>query len=211
MHPGTDPTGEFATAIQRNVATLQTQHPIGWIVDLRGNRGGNMWPMLAGIGPLLGVEKVGEFLDISSKPVGTWHYADGRAWLETPNSIASAVRASGTPVIVSDTSPVALLMDEATGSSGEAIAIAFCGRARTRFFGVRSGASASSPRVWPLSDGAQIMLADAALADRNGRTYMNGVVPDEVVTYASGDKSEDSQITAALRWLALQSSPKLLN
>src|SRR5262249_15332217 len=26
----------------------------GWIVDLRGNSGGNMWPMVAGIGPLLG-------------------------------------------------------------------------------------------------------------------------------------------------------------
>jgi C-terminal processing protease CtpA/Prc len=26
----------------------------GWIVDLRNNGGGNMWPMLTGIGSILG-------------------------------------------------------------------------------------------------------------------------------------------------------------
>ena len=27
---------------------------IGWIVDLRTDGGGNMWPMMAGLGPILG-------------------------------------------------------------------------------------------------------------------------------------------------------------
>lgn len=42
-----DPTN-FATAIQSEIRRLLAQRPCGWIVDLRGNRGGNMWPMLAG-------------------------------------------------------------------------------------------------------------------------------------------------------------------
>jgi len=45
---------QFESKLQKIVADLDRAHPAGWIVDLRGNVGGNMWPMLAGIGPLLG-------------------------------------------------------------------------------------------------------------------------------------------------------------
>src|SRR6202042_1362834 len=44
----------FATSIQTILRTLQASRPCGWAVDLRGNGGGNIWPMLAGLGPLLG-------------------------------------------------------------------------------------------------------------------------------------------------------------
>lgn len=36
------------------VADLDEQDPSGWIVDLRGNAGGNMFPMLTVVAPLLG-------------------------------------------------------------------------------------------------------------------------------------------------------------
>ena len=35
----------------------------GWVVDLRFNTGGNMWPMLAGVGPILGEGSPGRFVD----------------------------------------------------------------------------------------------------------------------------------------------------
>ncbi len=44
----------YATKLQGIIADLDKAHPAGWVVDLRGNVGGNMWPMLAGIGPVLG-------------------------------------------------------------------------------------------------------------------------------------------------------------
>src|SRR5690348_5042975 len=53
----------FETNLQRIIGDLDRYHPDGWVVDLRGNVGGNMWPMLAGIGPLLGEnDHLGEFL-----------------------------------------------------------------------------------------------------------------------------------------------------
>lgn len=42
---------DFATALQNQIETLAKLNPQGWIVDLRGNLGGNMWPMLAGVAP----------------------------------------------------------------------------------------------------------------------------------------------------------------
>jgi hypothetical protein len=54
----------FETRLQEILAELDQSHPAGWVVDLRGNVGGNMWPMLAGIGPLLGEgDNLGEFRD----------------------------------------------------------------------------------------------------------------------------------------------------
>ena len=52
---------------------------VGWIVDLRGNTGGNMWPMVAGVGPVLGNGVAGFFVP----PVGAstpWSFPEGSRW-----------------------------------------------------------------------------------------------------------------------------------
>src|ERR1700752_4676572 len=45
----------FATKIQSIIKNIDSENQVqNWIVDLRENTGGNMYPMIAGIGPLLG-------------------------------------------------------------------------------------------------------------------------------------------------------------
>jgi carboxyl-terminal processing protease len=72
----------YATQIQDLIRELDGQDPCGWIVDLRENTGGNMWPMLAGLGPILGDGKAGTFVDADGQKVD-WSYRDGRALLES--------------------------------------------------------------------------------------------------------------------------------
>ena len=45
---------DYANMLHAIAASLETSKPSGWMVDLRGNGGGNMWPMRAGIGFALG-------------------------------------------------------------------------------------------------------------------------------------------------------------
>ncbi len=52
----------YAADVRRILTDLSAQNPKGWIVDLRGNTGGNMWPMFTGIGPILGEGNVGSFV-----------------------------------------------------------------------------------------------------------------------------------------------------
>lgn len=204
MFTGPD-TSRFATTIQKGISDLATQHPCGWIVDLRGNRGGNMWPMLAGLGPLLGIGVVGKFVDHDGKAINEWFYKNGRAWVGTEDGTPrGGLAVAETATVVEDHPPVAVLIDQATGSSGEALAIAFKGRQTTRFFGTKTVGAASSPKAFPLSDGAMIILPEVALADRNGRTYKNGIEPDEQVDYKSLPSGGDSVIDAASDWLAGQ-------
>lgn len=54
-----DPATRFAASIQRAIEASDRPGLAGWIVDLRGNFGGNMWPMIAGVGPVLGEGVVG--------------------------------------------------------------------------------------------------------------------------------------------------------
>src|SRR5690606_33060630 len=45
---------EFAERLQGLIRELDAPDTCGWIVDLRANSGGSLWPPLTGLGPLLG-------------------------------------------------------------------------------------------------------------------------------------------------------------
>jgi carboxyl-terminal processing protease len=61
MEPGVGHA--FAQGIRRQLDSLATQHQLtGWVLDLRHNTGGNMYPMLAGVQPLLGEGTYGYFI-----------------------------------------------------------------------------------------------------------------------------------------------------
>ena len=53
----------YANEVQGAIVSADRDDLIGWIVDLRGNGGGNMWPMVAAVGPVLGEGVVGYFFD----------------------------------------------------------------------------------------------------------------------------------------------------
>ena len=111
----------FADALQSAVKRADGAKVCGWIVDLRGNRGGNMWPMLAGIGPVLGEGRVGAFVSPDGKKT-RWYYADGASRLG--KHVESRVEGSAYKLRHSHP-PVAVLTGQQTGSAGEAVAVAF--------------------------------------------------------------------------------------
>ena len=67
---------KYAETLSAGVSRLIAEEPCGWIVDLRGNGGGNMWPMLAGIGAVLGEASPGAFVE-SGEVTGRWFYREG--------------------------------------------------------------------------------------------------------------------------------------
>ena len=95
----------------------------GWIVDLRGDRGGNMWAMLGILKPLLGSGDLGVFEDRTGQRSRPW-----RAEIQG----SGQVQATGPDLAHV---PVAVLIGPQTASAGEAVAIAPKGRPQTRVFG----------------------------------------------------------------------------
>ncbi|MBF4622161.1 S41 family peptidase [Clavibacter sp. VKM Ac-2542] len=154
----------------------------GWVVDLRGNHGGDIWPMLAAVSPLLDEGQVMSFESAGgSVPVTV----AGGAVAQGGDSMATS-DAGRVPAGV----PIAVLTDGMTVSSGEAVAIAFVGQDGVRSFGqpTYGFSTGNEPRTLP--DGAIVNLTVTVDADRTGRRYGGPVVPDVVV--------DDAGVTAAV-------------
>ncbi len=161
---GGAPADALATTYHRLIEGVDTLGVCAWIVDLRGNTGGNMWPMVAGLGPILGDGVLGYFIDPDSV-VDTWTYADGASALDG----TVLARADSPYELLEPDPPVAVLADQRTGSSGEATFIAFKGRPESWSSGVRTYGLTTANRGFALSDGAILVLAVSRMADRTGR------------------------------------------
>jgi carboxyl-terminal processing protease len=195
----------YAADVRRILSDLSAQNPRGWIVDLRGNTGGNMWPMLTGIGPILGDGVVGSFVAADGNV--NWFYQDGKTGTRNPAGVETvSLNLDEAPVLsgVNATVPVAILTDSSTASSAEAITIAFHGRANTRFFGSHTAGKSTAVQPYQLDDGAELYLTTAIDADRSGKPYPDGFTPDEVFPSVATMPAESSDpvVHAAELWLA---------
>lgn len=166
----------FADGIQSTIRAADRDGLDGWIVDLRGNGGGNMWPMIAGLGPLLGDSLLGYFLLPVGQPV-PWGYRDAGAWLAGLN-----IGPVTTSYALRQPAPrVAVLIDNRVASSGEATAIAFKARAGSRFFGTPTCGLSTANQNYDLNDGARLLLTVGVMADRARTKYGDSIAPDEVL------------------------------
>ena len=192
----------FATSFQQLIANLAKAAPCGWIVDLRGNGGGDMWPMLAGLGPLLGEGDLGRFVMPNKEEY--WAYRGGSAIHHGDQLEEAPARVEVTPVpVLIPPPPVAVLIDRGTASSGEAIAISFLSRIHTRSFGEHTYGASTATRGFRLPDGANLVIAVSTFGDMRGHVYSDGVAPDEVVSIGDqmAERNDDPVINAAINWL----------
>jgi len=193
---------QAAVALQARIQAQDDGTRCGWVVDLRGNSGGNMWPMLLGMGPLLGDAKgadpVGMFLLADKRQ--PWAYREGAVWLDGKAVVGSrntqyTLRHPG--------APVAVLFGPRTASSGEASVLAFRGRAASRSFGQPSAGYSTANTPQRLPDGSLLLLTGSVIADRNGVGDGNRLQPDVIVA-----EGQDAT-TAAQAWLLAQPACKL--
>lgn len=188
----------YVLLAQAAIRTADQAGTCGWIVDLRKNDGGNMWPMLAGVGPILGEGVAGSFIyPDGNKQV--WSYSQGQAQLAG----ATWADAQSAYQLKHLLPPVAVLTGPATASSGEAITVAFRGRPHTRSFGEPTSGIPTSNQMFTLPDGAILNLTVALDADRTGHTYDSPLVPDQSapVDLRQVGTPGDPGIRAATTWL----------
>lgn len=182
-----DQADAYATALASDLS-VATSAACGWIVDLRTDSGGNMWPMIGGLAPLIGAGNVGSFV-YPNGTIENWTLEDGTAYWDGAPMTTYAAEVSV------DGPPIAVLVGPRTGSSGEATAIAFHGRPDTQLFGQPTAGFTTSNEPLALSDGALLILTMSVFTDRNGESYGQdmSIEPDVLV---DGDPT-----TEATDWL----------
>lgn len=156
------------------------------VVDLRGNTGGDLGPMLASVSALL---PDGEVLWFSTplydKPV-----------MITGNSVQGGGTPMTAPVDGKFQVPVAVLVDGMTASSGEATMLAFRGMDNSRSFGMPTAGYASANISFEMPDGARVLLSTANDKARTGEVFGDDPIEPDVVT--------TSAERAAHEWISQQ-------
>jgi carboxyl-terminal processing protease len=179
----------FSVRLQETIIDIDKNNLNGWIIDLRDNIGGDMWPILLGIGPIVGNGTAGYFVT-NKKVFIKWGYSEGKTY--DGESIVSSL--TNNYELKNTNKKIAVLISRRTASSGEIIALAFKGLPKTRFFGDRTAGRTTSNSSILLSDSSMIQLMTTVLADRNKTIYGESIVPDEIT------KNEDP-IKVATKWI----------
>lgn len=194
----------LAESLHAQVGALASKRPRGWIVDLRLNGGGNLYPMLVGLAPLLGDGVVGGTADADRTIVQRWVLRAGALlWRDASGDREFA--SLGRPQRGSEaTKPVAVLLGPLTRSSGQALALAFRGRARTVLMGeptARGYATVTAPV--DVGEGLLLTLTVGGMTGRADRGCDGVVLPDTLVSGRDDfdDPLQDATVQAALEWL----------
>lgn len=185
----------IADSLQSVIARLDSRNISRWIIDLRKNSGGNCWPMLAGVGPLLGDGIYGYFVAGSQRIPIT--YRDGSAFQGKHVLCRVSSRGYRTQ---SEKKSIVVLTSRKTVSAGEIVALAFKGRAQTLLIGEPTAGLTTANATYTLSDRSLLVLTVCQEADHMGRICEGSIQPDRLVAVekpVTGDPVKD----AALVWL----------
>lgn len=191
---------QMAAEIRWHFNILLDQGATCWIIDLRGNGGGNIFPMLEGIGPLLGDGPIGSHRDPVARSEFPWTIRDGNFFYGEYEAV-HLPNTAGVP----KNARVAVLTSRYTASSGEMVAISFKTRPNTRFLGEKTGGMITITNWAQPCEDLTVTLSAAYCADRTGRVYREYVDVDEVVPFQITEElDDDPAVQKALSWLKNQ-------
>lgn len=182
-----DHVDEYAVAGARAIVEKVDEAACGWVVDLSRNYGGNMWPMLASLTPLLPDGQVMQFIDRDgnrsiASVSGNAVFLDGELM----------ARADGVEPKLPG-SPVAVVQSNGTASSAEAVLLSFLGRQDVQTFGSETAGLATGNVTKTLPDGSVLGVTSSYMATNSGQVFTGPIPPTTPVL--------ESPVQEAVGWL----------
>jgi len=154
----------------------------GVIVDLRDNHGGNMYPMISAVSPLLPDGTILSFKTRKRTSPVTLDFVLTTSGLN-----------SGDIVKFQGDKPVAILINDWTGSSGEATLLCFRGLDNVRTFGTPTAGYASANQTFPMADGYTLLITIGCDVARTGEVFCDDPIAPDVET--------ETPLEDALAWI----------
>ena len=157
----------------------------GVVIDLRGNTGGNMYPMIAAIHRFLPDDN--QTLRFRTRKNAQWI------------PLSYAVQMAGVQQQSRIECPVAILTDDYTASSGEATLICFRGLDYVRVFGGPTAGYASANQPFPLPGGDHLVLTTGCDVARTGEVFCDDPIVPDMLT--------ETPMEDALAWILSSVGP----
>lgn len=190
---------KFNREIQKHICDLIAKRTTHWIIDLRLNEGGSMFPMLGGLNQLFKNGKIGSFVNSDRQETNPWLIKDGNIFLGQDQRTTSGFRCRRRL----KTGKIAVLIGPATASSGEAVVVALRGLANSRIFGEPTRGFTTAVVGINIGDDVFFTVSTSYYADVEGRVYNQPISPDFRVE--QGDNFKDivkgRKVLAAIKWI----------
>ncbi|MDE5518203.1 S41 family peptidase [Elizabethkingia meningoseptica] len=177
----------IANDITDHINNINSGKIKAWIIDLRVNTGGNMYPILLGLKEFIGTESTifGGFRNSKGESSGKWEIKDGKMLIDG-NELVRKVGLNNT--IKKDT-PIVILTSCYTASAGEMTAIALIGRKNTFVVGEPTADYTTAVQGFSINADAGLNLSTDYVVDRNLKIYKSNIKPDFEIL--GGDHLED--------------------
>lgn len=183
--------------IRNAVIKLSKKKVTGWIIDLRYNGGGNMYPMVSGIAPIIGDGIAGKLVSANYDTLFKWTIDKGNFTYDVPGVITLPNKPTFRVL-----PKVAVLTSRWTASSGEVVATTLKGRPDTKFFGEATGGFATNTGWEIINDKIIMVISTGMFCDRNGVVYEKNIPVDmEVLFEVEKNTDKDKCIAEAVKWL----------
>lgn len=150
----------------------------GWVVDLTTVNGGNLYPIIASLGPFYQQETLGYFIDADGPDI-PWGFSGGAAFVRSPDEKQTIVLNPYT--LLDPNAKVVVVVDFPTAGAGEAAMISFKNRPNTLIIGRPSCGLASVTESFTLSNSDILVLATNYIADTNKEVFPGRLMPDEQI------------------------------
>ena len=191
----------YAQNLYDSIAKLEQRGSEAYIIDLRLNGGGNIYPMLSGISTFLGDHVIAYETDADDNVVRKWEIENGNFIIGGYQT----TQISADATLKLEAAPIAVLTGAVTKSAGTMVAIALKKRPNTIFVGVPTAEGYSTSNgFFQFAPNLTLNFATNFVADREKHIYKSSVIPD--ITIYRGDNFQnlqgDQKIKAAIEWIS---------
>ena len=193
------PTGDnekMSSEIQNSICELIQNGAKKWIIDLRYNGGGNMFPMVEGISNIIGDGIVGGTKGVTDEESSVWQIKNGDFFYDE-QTVALENKCP-----ITDTQEIAVLTSAYTASSGEALAAILKERPKTRFFGKKTMGMITATDWNQIDSLTTMSISVSYYKDRNNNVYEQYIDVNENIEFEpNAELEKDNGIKRAIEWL----------
>lgn len=177
----------IANDITHHINKINSPKIKQWIIDLRVNTGGNMYPILLGLKEFISSDNIifGGFRNSKGESSGKWEIKDGKMLID---GIELERKLQLTNPIKKDI-PIVILTSCYTASAGEMTAISLIGRQNTYVVGEATADYTTAVQGFSINNYAGLNLSTDYVFDRNSKIYTSNILPNTEIL--EGDNLED--------------------
>lgn len=195
-------TIEYTKKIRRKICELETNQPKGYIIDLRTNLGGTMWPIFSGLGELFPNIKLGGDTKDGKTFYSKWSLIKGSLHLDDYSIPYMPVLNCNIQI---GNRKVAVLIGRYTSSSGEAVASGLKNLKNSKLFGETTAGASTTNSWFAITENVSVNPAIAYYMSLDYTVHKDGIIPDVKITEDLDLKNltQGKVIDEAIKWILL--------